>query len=131
MAKIDGSELDSKAKSNFGFYQPANENKYSKMFYQLFLKNTPFKTFINGSITAGVFVYWIFTKNSWLVFIWFFYIVIINLLGLAYWKIEENRINKELVRLDTELSKIKKEINDRQKYFKDLKAKIDKGEVSG
>lgn len=130
MPKINRKELEEKAKSKFGLYKPESEKKFSKTFYELFLKNTPLKIFLNGTITTGTFAYWLITKNPLPVYIWFAYLVLINLSGYFYWKLEQKRLDSELLRLETELDKIKDEISERQKYFENLKDKIDKGEIT-
>jgi hypothetical protein len=126
MAKIDRKELEEKSRSKYGKYQPEEENKFSKFFYNVFLKNSQTKVFINGGLTVGTFIYWIMTKDARPVFIWFFYILFINFAGLFYWRFEERRLNRELIRLQKDMQGIKAEILDRQKYFEGLKTKIDK-----
>lgn len=128
MAKIDHSELDKKSRSQYGMYQPESENVFLNFFYNTFLKNTPVKIFINGGITIGTFVYWLIAKDARPIIFWFFYILLLNISGLFYWRNEEKRLNNELSRLDKELQGLKSEILDRQKYFQDLKTKIDKEE---
>ena len=124
MANIDKKELAEKSQSKFGAAVPQNENKFLKFYYNVFLKGTVFKAFINGAITTAVVIYYIFTKDVIPAYFWFGYIFFVSFTGLLYWRYEQKRLGKAIAKTEQELGEIYNEIEDRKKYFENLKDNI-------
>ena len=88
MGEVDKEELEKMSKSKFGKYNSVPENKLLKSFYNIFLKNTTFRAYANGAVTAGVIIYGTFTKEYQPLYIWLGYLVFINLGEYYYWRYE-------------------------------------------
>lgn len=114
---IDQNELKEKSKSSFGKYQPQPENPLAKKFYEIFLKRSSGKSFWQGAISAAVIVYWFMSKNALPLYIWFGYIFLLNIGTMVYWHFEKKRLDLEILRTETELKEIQKEIKERKEYF--------------
>ncbi len=125
MAKVDPKKMNEMANSKLGKYTEIPESKFSKYFYIVFLKNTPLRAFLNGCMTAGIFVYWFFSRNSVPLMLWVYYLLFISICGLAYWHLESRRLDSELKRTEHDLDLLRAEIQERKKYFTDLKKKIE------
>jgi hypothetical protein len=83
------------------------------------------RSYVNGGITVGVFVYWLMSGNPLAMYLWVGYIVFVTLLGLWYWHQETKRLDKEIKRCESELIGLGQEISERKAYFDNLRAELE------
>lgn len=127
MAKEKPEQL---SKSSFGAYEPLYpETKLDQFMYRFFVKKRPLRASINLIILTGLIVFsflgvdfapW----NRYLLFIWIGLLMLINFIGLVYWRKRVKKLDQEIVKIERELLEIKKELTDRQKVFNEIKKEM-------
>ncbi|GBR77518.1 hypothetical protein RDn1_177 [Candidatus Termititenax dinenymphae] len=122
---IDTKELEAKSKSQFGKYVPEKPTRLMAFLGKyIFTKNTPRKSFASGMISAGVLVYWFFSKNLIPLVVWLVLDFLLTLGARMYWKAEGKRLDREMARLNSEIQQIHEEIDERKKYFENIREEL-------
>ena len=123
---IDPQELAKQAKSKFGPAKPLVRPRWKIILEEYLFKSSQQRSYIEGGITVGLLVYWIFSRDMIPLIIWFSLVVANTLIALVYWRKESTRLSKELKQYEKEMQDIQNEIVARGEYFKDIKDQLNK-----
>ncbi|MDR2431236.1 MAG: hypothetical protein LBD99_03165 [Candidatus Margulisbacteria bacterium] len=128
---VDQKELQEKAKSKFGKFEPAPPKPFIAFLGRFFSKNSPRKSYINGLISAAVLLYWWFERDNSRfatvpLIIWVAFSALATVLGLIYWSAEKARLDLDIKRIESEIQQIGAEVSERKQYFERIRDEISK-----